>query len=267
ATRTIGIEPIHGTAIGLIRAVASVEPIVPVAAVTAISPIPAIETVVPVLAIVSVEAGLAITEAAVPTIVMALPAMIIARATTVVAARAVVGAWLLTAAGPVVAPPLRSAWSVGLAAEARGGRLRLTDRHIGHPEARVHRRGVIIARVVVIMIERLTRQSRPHAVAVRAVAMLRRLLLAHREDDSVVVLGVLQIVLSEHRIAGTQRIARERHVLFGNQGRGAADLDVRAVAFEIPGERIVALAVVVVPTAATPVLLSLPHGLSSSLHG
>ena len=67
------------------------------------------------------------------------------------------------------------------------------------------------------------------AAAVHPVAALADLLVAEGHDDAVVVLGVLQIVLGQHRIAGGLRIARERHILLGDMRRRAADLHVRPV--------------------------------------
>jgi hypothetical protein len=69
-------------------------------------------------------------------------------------------------------------------------------------------------------------------------------LLAARHDDAVVVLGVLQIVLGQHRVAGGGSIARERQVLLGNVRGCAADLHVGAGRFEAARQRILALAVV-----------------------
>ena len=90
----------------------------------------------------------------------------------------------------------------------------------------------------------------------------RDLLVAEGHDDAVVVLGVLQIVLGQHRIAGRRRIAGERHVLLGDMRGRAADLYVRARALEAARERALPLAVAVT-SAAPAVLLSLPHWLRS----
>ncbi len=86
-------------------------------------------------------------------------------------------------------------------------------------------------------------------------------------DDAVVVLGVLEIILREDGIAGRKRIARERDVLLGDMRRRATDFDVRPRTLEAAHQRILRFAVViiVVSTAATTVLLSLPHGLPFTL--
>jgi hypothetical protein len=110
----------------------------------------------------------------------------------------------------------------------------------------------------------------PHArlaALLLPIALLRHLL-AVGHDDAVVVLGVLKIVLGEHRVAGHLRIARERHVLFGDMRRRATDFDVGAVRLERPGERILVLTVVVVTallmaSTSAAILLSLPHVLSA----
>jgi hypothetical protein len=89
-------------------------------------------------------------------------------------------------------------------------------------------------------------------------------------DDAVVVLGVLQIVFRHDTVAGTLRIARQRRILLGNMLGRATDLHVWAGAVIGPGQRVLALAVEIVSTAAataaivvtpptTLVLLSWPH--------
>jgi len=102
----------------------------------------------------------------------------------------------------------------------------------------------------------------------RVSAALLRHLLAITEDDAIVVLGVLQIVLSEHRIAGRQRIPRQRDVLLGDMRGRAADFHIWPRALETTHQGIlrfavviVVIIVVVVATATATVLLTLPHGL------
>lgn len=111
-----------------------------------------------------------------------------------------------------------------------------------------------------------------------AVALFVCHLLAMGEDDAVVVLGVLEIVLSENRIARRQRITRQRQVLIGDRLGRAGDFSVRTVAVVGARQRVLGLALVVMtPTAAAlmsaavapapapPVLLSLPHRVLVSL--
>jgi hypothetical protein len=112
-----------------------------------------------------------------------------------------------------------------------------------------------------------------------AVALFVCHLLAVSEDDTVVVLGVLEIVLSENWIARRQRITRQRQVLIGDRLGRAGDFSVRTVAVVGARQRVLGLALVVMtPTAAAalmsaavtpapapPVLLSLPHRVLVSL--
>ena len=101
-------------------------------------------------------------------------------------------------------------------------------------------------------------------IAVHALA-LRIDLLAIGHDDAGVMLGVLQIILCEHRIARRLRVARQSHVFLSYMGRSAPDFHIRAIGFEAARERIVvvaALAVVVVviaPPTTAAILLTLPH--------
>ena len=78
------------------------------------------------------------------------------------------------------------------------------------------------------------------AVAVHIVALLLQLL-AIGHDDADVVLGVLQIVLGEHRVAGRLRIASERQIFLGDMRRRAPDFHIRAIGFETARKRILAL--------------------------
>ena len=97
------------------------------------------------------------------------------------------------------------------------------------------------------------------AVAVHIAALLLQLV-AIGHDDAVVVLGVLQIVLGEHRVAGRLRVASERQVFLGNMCRSAPDFHVGTIGFETARKRILALSIPVVIVAATAaILLSLPH--------
>ena len=84
--------------------------------------------------------------------------------------------------------------------------------------------------------------------------------------------SVLQIVLSDHAVAGTLRVARQSRVFFRYVLGCATDFNIGAGTVISPGERVAALAVEVVVTAtivivvvSTPpaalVLLSWPHQL------
>ena len=121
----------------------------------------------------------------------------------------------------------------------------------------------VIAAIVVaevIALAALTRPAQALAVAVWHIAALLLDLLAIGHDDAAVVLGMLQIVLGEHRVAGRLRVAGERQIFLGDMRRGAADLHIRAVGFETARKRILALPIpVVVVAASAAILLSLPH--------
>ncbi len=115
------------------------------------------------------------------------------------------------------------------------------------------------------------------ATAVHRLAGLLNLLLTIREDNAVVVLGMLQVVLGEHVIAGSLSVSGELEVLLCDMSRGTAHLYVRAVRLEASGEGVLPLAVAgvivvvvvvdVVAATATAMLLSLPHGLPISQLG
>ena len=72
-------------------------------------------------------------------------------------------------------------------------------------------------------------------------AMLRPQLRLRRHDDAVVMLGVLEIALRRDHVAGSERVARERHVFLGDMRRGPADLHVGAVRFVVPRQWILGL--------------------------
>jgi len=115
----------------------------------------------------------------------------------------------------------------------------------------------VVAAIVVAEVVALARDTDVLAVAIGHVAALRLQLLAIGHDDAAVVLGVLQIILRQHRIAGGLRIASERQIFLGDVRRGAPDLHIRAVGFETARKWILALPIPVAATAA--ILLSLPH--------
>ncbi len=73
---------------------------------------------------------------------------------------------------------------------------------------------------------------------VRLIARLRRVLRDSLRlgghDDAIVMLGVLEIALSGHDVAGGQGVASERHILLRHVGRGPANLHLRAVRLVTP---------------------------------
>src|SRR5204863_5266916 len=88
-------------------------------------------------------------------------------------------------------------------------------------------------------------------------------------NDAIVVLGVLEVVLRHHTVAGALRITGQSGVFFGDLLSRSADLHVRAVALVVARQGIwplavvvvivVAAAAIVVATAHAPVLLLWPH--------
>jgi hypothetical protein len=100
------------------------------------------------------------------------------------------------------------------------------------------------------------------AIAIGHVAWLRQLL-AIRHDDARIMLGVLQVVLCKHRVAGRLRIPGERKILLRDMRRRAPDLHIRSVGFEAARQRIVVFPIVIT-TATAAILLSLPHCPSGS---
>ncbi len=127
-------------------------------------------------------------------------------------------------------------------------------------------RQVVVAHVVAVVLPELlgafTGLAQPtHALAIAVHAIARLIeLLAIRHDDAAVVLGMLQIVLCQHRIARRLGVARERDVFFRYVRRGAADFHVRTIGFKAPRKRIVVAAfAIAVAAASAAVLLSLPH--------
>ena len=82
---------------------------------------------------------------------------------------------------------------------------------MAHLRGRLHLAVVTLVVAVVVAINLAARHT-----AVHPVTALGDLLIADGHDDAVVVLGVLQIVLGQHWVAGGRRIAGERHVLLGD---------------------------------------------------
>jgi hypothetical protein len=187
--------------------------------------------------------------------------------TRTLAALAVAGPVLVAAEWPVgplvlavvVLPLVLPFWAPVMLAAALRARLRLmTRRH-----ERLLEPVLATLAFVAEIVEALGRLGRPaHAVAA-AVGSIARLieLVAIGHDDTAVVLGVLQVVLRQHRISRGLGIAREGDVLLGDMRRRTADLHVRAVRLEAARQRVVvvtALTIVVAATSAA-ILLSLPH--------
>ena len=123
----------------------------------------------------------------------------------------------------------------------------------------------LLSVVVAELLATLARVAGPaHALAVPIHGIARLIeLLAIGHDDADVMLGVLEIVFCEHRIAGRLSIARQGEILLGYMRRRAPDFHLRSIGLEAPRKRILAFAIVVAAAAAT-ILLSLPHCLIGS---
>ena len=100
--------------------------------------------------------------------------------------------------------------------------------------------------------------ARALAIAVHSIGRLIELF-AIGHDDAAIVLGVLQIILRQHGIAGCLRVTRESNIFFGDVCRSAPDLHIRAIGFEASRKRVVVAFTIVVPATPAAILLSLPH--------
>jgi hypothetical protein len=124
-------------------------------------------------------------------------------------------------------------------------RLRQTLGHGGEPV------GSVIL-LLVLNFRLLRRTPEAHGLLLR---------LLGRRDQPVVMLGVLEIVLRHHRVAGGLGVAGKLEIFFRDMLRGAPDFDVGAVALIGARQRIGALPVVI----AAPQSLVLPWSHLSSL--
>jgi hypothetical protein len=186
------------------------------------------------------------------------------RGTTALATLAIVAILAVMPVVPIIAivtvVPVAEAVLV-VAAVAFEARLMLLMLMLAHLRLHV---GLDIALVALVVAELVASIHRVEPItgnaAVHTLATGAHLLIAEGHDDAIVVLGMLEVVLGQHRIARRRRVACERHVFLGDVRRGSADLYVRTRAFEAAREWALSLAV----TAAAPaVLLSLPHWLHS----
>ena len=133
--------------------------------------------------------------------------------------------------------------------------------------AGVHAAAVIVTLVVVL--GAVLTQTRAGVAAL--IARLLQLLTI-RHDDAVVVLGVLEIVLSQDRIARGLGIAGERQIFLGDVRGRTPDLDVGTIGLKAARQRVllvfpvavvvaltITVAIVIWPTATAAILLTLPH--------
>jgi hypothetical protein len=165
-----------------LRALVPLSPILAVAPILTRAAITAVAATITILPVIAVVAALALAM---------LRASVVAHArTAVVIARAIVVA-----------------------------RLALVIAHL-----RLRHRPHIAAEIVTVLVAELIARSRLAAERCRTdltstildVAALSYLLFAERQDDAVIMLGVLEIVLSQNGIAARLRISRQRHVFLCN---------------------------------------------------
>src|SRR5262249_34183428 len=91
----------------------------------------------------------------------------------------------------------------------------------------------VVQHILALIIPEIVYAFACGALAVALAALIGLLqLVAIGHDDAAVVLGVLQIVLRQHRIAGGLGVARQRKIFLGNMRRRAADLHIRTIGFE-----------------------------------
>ncbi|ODN68749.1 hypothetical protein A6302_03943 [Methylobrevis pamukkalensis] len=167
--------------------------------------------------------------------------ILIAILATVVAAIAVVVAIVIAAVVPVVALVVAARLILGavVAAAAAAG---LLGRRLAFRIAAVE--AVVALAVEVAVAIEVAGEGRPLRIG----------------DDAVIVLGVLEIVLRHHAVAGRRGITRKLGILFRDMQGRSANLHVRTVGIEALGQRVHALAVVVRPAPRTLLaVLSLPH--------
>ena len=137
--------------------------------------------------------------------------------------------------------------------------------------------GLAFVLALIVVAFRFARLAGALALAIGILATLG-LAFAVGQNDPIVVFGVLEVILSEHRVARCRRVARHRQVFFSNPRSGARDFSVRTIALVRPRNRVLTLAVVIIvvvavvvvviltaPGTAPAMLLSLPHDLPISL--
>lgn len=165
---------------------------IPIPAVTAISTI-AVVTVIALAAITIAEAALVAIAAEVP---------------------------IVTPAAALVRPGMASLLMP---------RLGLRLEHRRRLQAVVEQIVAVLLAEVLATFARLARP--PHAVAVGELAGLTQLL-AIGHYDAGIVLGVLKVILRQHRVARGLGVSRQRKILLGDMRRGAPDFHVRPVGLE-----------------------------------
>jgi hypothetical protein len=115
-----------------------------------------------------------------------------------------------------------------------------------------------IRKALAVIIELIRRGD---VVDVARLRLVLAELLLRGGDQAEIVFGVLIVILRSNRIAGGAGIARELDVFLGDMGGSAADLDVRPIRLEHPGQRVLAAPVIitVIPVAHPLVVLTVSH--------
>ena len=110
---------------------------------------------------------------------------------------------------------------------------------------------IVIANIFILLVAVIT---------IVALILDRRLSLSS-ENDSIVVLGVLEIVFSYHAITGALCITCKRSVFFGDVLSVPPDFNIGAVALIVAGKWVGTFVAVIVVTASAhaPILLYWPH--------
>jgi hypothetical protein len=109
---------------------------------------------------------------------------------------------------------------------------------------------IIIIAVLIVLI----------LILIIALILDRRLSLS-RKNDSIIVLGVLEIVFSHHAVTGTLCIPCKSRIFFGDVLSIPPDFDIGAVALVVTGQWVGTFAAVIIVTASAhaPILLYWPH--------
>lgn len=243
--------------VAAVMAFAAIAPVLPITPVEALAPIVSFEAVAltPVLALAPV--------------LHAIPAPVLPVAAALVLPMAIIPIpepamlLLLVLRPALVCSRLVVAWAL-LLREARDHRLVAVPKIVAAGAVAV---GTFLA------FHTVGAQARRAAIA--RIVVRQALLLAIREDDAIIMLGVLQIILGQNRITRGLGVPCERNVFLRDVGGRAPHFHVGPIRFEAADQRVLAFAMVIVPVAmvamsvavaatAASVLLSLPHGLPFS---
>ena len=275
----------------IVLAVATIEAWLELAVTLALLTTVVIRPVVAVIAVAEPVTGLLAVPLAISLAVAAERTVAAWLAITAVGVTVIIAIPLIAAGLAILAVVLMPVLTIGLALLLRwaivvwlltGDRLLRAHRTCG---ARLRATAeIVLAAVTIFVFTHLAGQLKTvgpgHAPLGQGLGLAGGLeLLAVGHDYAAVVLGVLEIILSQNAIAGRLRVTCERQVFLRNMGGGAANFHIGSVRLEATRQRVLPLAersvgaaavviavAVVVATATTAVLLMLtwPHWRSSS---